>query len=65
MSKNLKENLTPDDSTGKRPRKKKCACPTHCKFCGARRRRDYDGTHWCATRNCQWQHGYSTCRSHA
>lgn len=29
---------------------------THCKYCGARLKRDPDGQ-LCPTRNCQWQHG--------
>jgi len=41
----------------------KCACPTRCQFCGARRRRDAVG-HYCPTKNCQWQHGYSMCNLH-
>jgi len=29
---------------------------THCRYCGARLRRDPTGQ-YCPTRNCQWQHG--------
>ncbi|MFA5187647.1 MAG: hypothetical protein WC551_14295 [Patescibacteria group bacterium] len=29
---------------------------THCKYCGARLRRDYVGQ-YCPTVNCQWHHG--------
>lgn len=28
----------------------------HCRYCGARLRRDHIGQ-YCSTRNCQWQHG--------
>jgi hypothetical protein len=37
-----------------------CSCPVYCKYCGKRRSRDLVG-HYCKTKNCQWQHGYSTC----
>jgi hypothetical protein len=39
----------------------KCECPIYCKYCGEKRRRDFVG-HYCPTKNCQWQHGFSTCR---
>jgi len=29
---------------------------THCRYCGARLRRDPIGQ-YCPTKNCQWQHG--------
>jgi hypothetical protein len=38
----------------------KCPCPVRCNYCGAKRRRDPVG-HYCPTKNCQWEHGYSTC----
>ena len=38
-----------------------CLCPLYCRYCGARRSLDSVG-HYCKTRNCQWQHGYTTCR---
>ncbi len=37
-----------------------CPCPTHCRYCGTRRRRDTVG-HYCPRKNCQWSHGYSCC----
>jgi len=40
--------------------KVKCNCPTHCKYCGARRKKDYIG-HFCGTNNCQWEHGFKGC----
>ncbi len=40
--------------------REKCPCPTHCKYCGNRRRRDAVG-HYCPTKNCQWHHGYRCC----
>lgn len=39
----------------------KCECPIYCRYCGRHRSRDHVG-HYCKTRNCQWQHGYLTCR---
>lgn len=44
----------------KASRRQKCDCPLRCNYCGAKRRRDPVG-HYCPTKNCQWQHGYSTC----
>jgi hypothetical protein len=43
--------------------RQKCDCPIYCKYCGRMRRKDYDGTHWCPTQNCQWQHGYAGCKA--
>ncbi len=40
----------------------KCGCPSRCLYCGRPRSRDSVG-HYCKTRNCQWQHGYSTCKA--
>lgn len=39
---------------------KKHPCSIYCIYCGAKRRRDIVG-HYCPTRNCQWQYGFSTC----
>ena len=39
----------------------KCGCPIYCRYCLRHRSRDNVG-HYCKTRNCQWQNGYSTCR---
>jgi hypothetical protein len=39
----------------------KCDCPRRCRYCGRARSRDTIG-HYCKTKNCPWQHGYSTCR---
>lgn len=40
--------------------KRACGCPTHCKYDGARLRRDAVG-HYCPTRNCQWEFGVPDC----
>ncbi len=39
----------------------KCECPIYCRYCGRRRSRDHVGL-YCKTKNCQWSHGYRTCR---
>lgn len=44
-------------------RKQSCPCPIYCRYCGAKRRRDFIG-HKCPTHNCQWQHGYACCTLH-
>lgn len=44
-------------------RKPAFPCPSRCKYCGARRRKDSIG-HYCPTKNCQWHYGYSTCTLH-
>lgn len=31
-----------------------CECPIHCKYCGAKLKRDALGYHYCPTHNCQW-----------
>jgi hypothetical protein len=49
------------DHAGGGVKRLKCQCPARCNYCGARRRRDAVG-HYCPTKNCQWQHGYSTCK---
>lgn len=41
-------------------RKRKCDCPIHCKFCGAKLRRDVVG-HYCPTKNCQWSYQGTGC----
>ena len=35
--------------------RRRCACPVHCKYCGAQLRIDPMG-HYCPTRNCQWSY---------
>ena len=42
-------------------RNPRCPCPIYCRYCGRRRSLDLVG-HYCKTRNCQWQYGYSMCR---
>lgn len=65
-------NPTPTDPLAKRVgyqpveplrQTRRCGCPIRCTYCGAKLTRDCVG-HRCPSKNCQWEHGASTCTLH-
>lgn len=40
--------------------KMQCHCSIYCPYCGRHRSLDSVG-HYCQTRNCQYEHGFSNC----